>query len=345
MSFPVTTAAIALPTYGEPYVLVNDGTDVVYVGVRRDTLTADGFPLQPLAQLTLDGVQTFYAQANSGTQALDMLPGGTGFAPSPGQIAAQIVTSTLASAIASAILQTGVRQVDQPTVLLGTVPPFLSTSYSTVTFNLAQTLDVRGYQSWTIDASFPTGSTAQNAVLLIQWLTDPASGIVLASKTYELPQAIGAFSVSDQHYGPYMIVNVKSLSGAPSTAGCGLNLMLSNRPAARESFGGAGDGVLLDLPNQAGLGAGADTQHYECLTVPGFATISASLGGTPTNTSYVAWLMGGAGGHQQRIANWDANGYIETTIVLPRRPLYIWLHNGTAAAQTYRMNVTVNTGD
>lgn len=292
MSFPVATAALQLPTYGEPTILVNDGTDVVYVGVRRDTLTADGFPLQPLAQLTLDGTSVYYAQAASGVQALDMLPGGLGFAPSPGQIAAQLVASTLASIIATDIANsalaantataghnTGSRLVDDSdlvTVLALNPQPAgqmygVNSAQTALTANTYGFIDTRGYHSLTVSVK----SNAQTSFTIIYL---DSSNNFLFSRTYEAGSS-QTLVVADNLYGPHVALTFTNVTGANGILS--VEYRLSNRVLSGEvieclNVDGPDSGFLL---SQTGtVAAGALSSTFQVPPINGKYGISLGLG-------------------------------------------------------------------
>lgn len=353
MSFPVGTSAQVLPQFGDVAVLVNNGTDTVYIGVRRDTLPADGFPLQPLAQLTLDPSKTYYAQAKSGTQALDMLPGGTGFAPSPSQIAAQIVASTLSQAIANAIeasplsqdiatngFNTGSRLVDNSSLQVSFAGPLAAgvSRYIDAAGNLQVNpvfIDVRNFHSGVLWTSNDVIATE----IQIGW-SDNLNNTIL-TRVYEIGPG-ASVTISDNHYGPYIWFTVKNISGiAGNVSG---EFRMSNRVLTGERI----DNIAVDNVSSWGkeglvfvgtgtVAAGASTANF--VLPPGLGKYGIILGLGFAAQFKFAYGLAQPGG-QRLLAYTPApqNVYFELPMI--RRPMYFALKSTDTVSSTYGLAVT-----
>lgn len=353
MSFPVTTAAIQLPLYGEPCIVVNDGSDVVYIGVRRDTLTADGFPLQPLAQLTLDGVTQYYAQANSGTQALDMLPGGLGFAPSPGQIAAQIVASTLAQAIsvdiansalasntATAGYNQGTRLVDNTSIqttfggaIAAGASNFL-TSAGAFNGAVPSFIDVRGFHSYNILYN----NDVIAAEIQLGW--SDTNNNTLMTRTYEIGPG-ATVALADNHYGPFMWIVVKNVAAGNGNIGGWFRM--SNRVETGERI----DNIAVDNVSTWGkeglvfvgtgtVAAGATSATF--ILPPGLGKYGIVLGLGFAAQFKFAYGVAQPGG-QRLLAYTPAPQNVYFELPSLRRPMYCNLKSTDASSSTYGLAV------
>lgn len=340
MSFPVGQAAQALPQFGESAIVVNNGTDVVYIGVRRDTLKLDGFPLQPLSQLTLDPTQTYYALAASGTQSLDLLPGGSGFSPSPAQIASQLVASTLASAIAQAAFNQGSRLVDNnadPMVTsLAPIGAFPAGSIWTVDgggvwHNSAVLIpiDVRQYQSFVMSFDCTSGGTLAVAQMTMYWLDENQNEV--ASRTYEgCPNQITL--VSDNHLGPYVAFvfqNIGSAAGA-----LGVTWRFSNRvmPGERvDCVDTENDGCLLAQPSLTVPASGSSPVYILPPVLPGAYQLHIASGFTGEVRYWNS--QSGSGNHRLVSMTTPFNQII--TIASTRRALYFQVNNTSATSSTF----------
>jgi hypothetical protein len=359
MSFPVGTSAQQLPQFGDVAVLVNNGTDLVYVGIRRDTLPADGFPLQPLAQLTLDPAKTYYAQAASGTQALDMLPGGTGFAPSPSQIASQIVASTLSSAIANAILTVGTRNVDSKSRV-----DVLTWAATIIAggFGVASQcpVDVTGFQSFSMNINL--GFHGQ---VMLQWYD--STGTLVASKTWEtgsvdwLTTSRYSITITDNHYGETLNVYVQNLEGFNvGAASVSIRMRHSNRPVYQETVEYGSDfnsgnpggpaamepvGMPAEITNAdfGTLAANASTQTFEFPLQIGYAYMELTGTAASVRATYGFGL-------RRRMTYNLALGAGQSSasqfIILPRRPLFLVITNTTGNAGVgYNFHMTIQKGN
>jgi hypothetical protein len=354
MSFPVATSAQVLPRFGETTVLVNNGSAVVYVGVRRDTLPADGFPLQPLAQLTLQPGNVYFAQAATGVQALDMLPGGTGFAPSPSQVAAQIVASTLAAAIATAIAgsslatdtgaasgaanySNGSRLVESSDDTL--MRAFLAGFSAGASVWLASNggsyqagqalIDVRGFHSFTLNAFC-------SMACQVDIYASDINGNVLGITTYELTPGVNQV-VSDNLNSAYLSILLSNLSA--SSGNLQTTLHLSNRVMPGENLGVAtsvalgGNFTGTDeclLSSTGTVAAGGNSANFIVPAVNGRYGITLGLG-FAAQFKY-SWGFG-SGQIRQLVYPVGTNTYFE--LASTRRPLYCSLHSTDAASSTY----------
>ena len=371
MSFTATTTPTQLPNFGEAVLLVNNGTDTVYVGQRRDILKSDGFPIPPLSQLTLTSGDIYYIQAASSQQEVDVLPGAIGFSPSPAQIASQIVSSTLATAIANAIaasglsteiaaeiqastlaldtateiLTTGVRQVDsQSRVDLPNFPAVSSLAF--VTYGPQ---DCSGYQSFSMFVAFP-----YHAMIYMQW-ADSNHNVTMAktwevgSKSWHTGSAWGII-ISDMHYGQeYSLTVINLEAGAQGAVAANANVIQvrnSNRNIYRENVLPIGE-HWIGVP---GTGESIDgTGTLAVITNREFGTLAASA----TSQSFECPLMPGPAllevtgttaavrvnmgygfksGMTYGYALAAGQGSNVWNLILPRRPAIFTITNTTASA-------------
>lgn len=338
MSFTVTTTPQQLPDFGEAVLLVNNGNDTVYVGVRRDILSSDGFPLAPLGQLTLTTGRVYYAQAASGQQELDALPGAVGFSPSPAQIAAQIVGSTLAALIATDIANsalpgntatqtynTGSRLSDsQALVQSAVLNPFTGSS----TYGLASNgsgfilngygfVDARNFHSYVISITCTTN------VGMILYTLDNNNNI-LFSRSYE---AISnqTLIISDNLAGPFIAMSFTNLvaSGAILT----VEYRLSNRVLSGEEIDfstSSGPDTMMLLSATGTVAAAGNSVTLSVPPVNGRYGIALGLG----FAAQFKFFYGSLNGGQARLLAYTPqpqNVYFE--LPSTRLPLYCFLHS------------------
>lgn len=352
MSFTVTTTPLQLPDFGETVLLVNNGNDTVFVGPRRDILPSDGFPLPPLGQVTLSSGQIYYAQANSGQQELDALAGALAFSPSPAQIAAQLVGSTLASVIATDIAAsalpantaaqqyaTGSRLSDASgLVVTATLNPFTGSS----TWGLANNgtswinngygyIDARNFHSYVLSVTCTT-----NCAFTIYTLDN--NNAILFSRSYE-GIANQTIVVSDNLAGPFIALSFTNLIA--SGAILSIEYRLSNRVLSGETIDfvtSSGPDTMMLLSATGTVAAGANSVTMSVPPINGHYAISLGLG----FAAQLKYFYGSLNGGQQRLLAYTPapqNIYIE--LAATRAPLYFLLHSTeTTVSSTFGIMVT-----
>src|SRR5712691_4962896 len=129
MSYSVgSTAYERLPVIEEMCLIVNNGTADIILGNTPSELKPYGTHIQPNNNLLYDLSKQRYIIAVSGSQLYDILPGGQSSVPGSAAIVSGIISSSLATDIATKVvasslsqdvatnvLNTGTRVIDQPT--------------------------------------------------------------------------------------------------------------------------------------------------------------------------------------------------------------------------------------
>lgn len=350
MPFTVGTTPQQLPDFGEPVLLVNNGNDIVYVGTRRDILPSDGFPVPPLSQLTLTPGNVYFAQAASGQQEVDALPGAVGFSPSPAQIASQIVGSTLAQLISTDIANsalaantaaqqysTGSRLSDASgLVQTATLNPFTGSS----TYGLASNgsawvlngygyIDARNFHSFVLSVTCTT-----NFAVTIYTLDN--NNAILFSRSYE-GISNQTLVISDNLAGPYIALSFTNL--VASGAVLSLEYRLSNRVLNGENidFVTSNGPDTMVLTSQTGtVAAGANSVTFAVPPVTGRYGIYLGLGFAAQLKVFYGSLNGG----QQRLLAYTPapqNVYLE--LPSTRLAMYFLLHSTDTVSSTFGIMV------
>jgi len=340
---------------GETVLIVNQSSDVILVG-DRDTLQTLGLSLQPLASIAVKDTKSWWAQSqNSAGSSLDFLYLAEGWSPSPAQIAQQITTSTLANAIAAAILQTGSRLVDNglpanPFALSGT--SFLAGNVyglnSTMNgFVLNPTnpvaIDVSNYTSMVL-----TANSNAPAVVTVYHLDQ--LGSILFWRTYEVMPNID-LNLSDNLYGASLAVSFWNQSA--SNAGLTGSIRLSNRslpgelldcgPGNGAGFPNAPDSSDFLLTATGTVAGGANSPTFTLPPLTGKYSFTLGIGFLGSTLRY---FYGSTNGGSQRIyAAWSTVVNAQFEVPAIRRPLYFFIANTSGASSTFGVMVTRSRAD
>lgn len=374
MGYPVDSKRILqLPTFDTPMLLVNGGDvsgsggDVIYLGTQRDNLNPLGYPLSPLASLSINPGQSYYAVANSSVQNLELLPGGAGFSPSPQQIVSILNVAPLATAIGSAVPQAGTigaavgGAVPQPGAIATAqtnsgarlVDPAANQTLNTGNVALGATtakFDMSGAVSFFLRLD-PT-STAIQTTMEVNLLWYDGAGTILTSRVYEYNTAGGCI-IQDRCLGSQMAISNHAVYGAGAPGNLKYSLYGSSRPVDTNRILGEGgdsgssfgfDGTLLFGSGTLAFGASATRLYGAVANGRAFIHVAVGTGSTGGPLRFRFWH--GLNTAQTLNYNIDlAVGGINVTdplqeIILPPRPLICDITNlGASGSMIYGMHV------
>lgn len=261
MSFVIGTNTYQLPVQTSDSLFINQGTVPVMLGTMRDNLAALGMALQPLASIVLGGGLQYYAVAPTAPTdgvEVDLIEGGSGFAPSPQQIVSILNTGALATAIGGAVPQP--TDIATAETLSGARLVDTNPTLDSYTFNLGALPDSGPVLSCKAGVSFElvvtgVGAVGANgtAIVTLAWSTAGDAG---AKVTYEVNTqtfaggSVGnnAVVITDRCRGDSVQISCDAIKG--STSQLQYSFALSSRPVDRPRIYDPLNGWINGDPNQ-----------------------------------------------------------------------------------------------